>query len=126
MSIADPLGILLPKLQKKDGELWLRILGEYQSEFNEIPFWVLVKDKSQILPAIRYLQENLLEFQKEVKEDITVSFLSKTNSKTYRYGIFKGNDFFRDFSKLIIYDPPIESDRNADLFDYVYPNEGLE
>lgn len=119
----DPLGPVLEQLHKQDGLHWLRIEAQYQTEFNEIPFWVLVRDKSQIKSAIGYLQSSLLDLQRSEPEDITVSFISFSNDKEIRYGLLKGDEFFQDDAVSRLLPAPIEVDRKKNIFDYEYPED---
>ena len=113
----------LAKLQEYDGKLWLRILGQTHWQFNELPFWILMKNREQIKEAFPVLQELLRPLQKDPDADITVSFITFEGDKHCSHGMFKGEEFFQENAIDDLYEEPGCRPREASVFDDAYPND---
>jgi hypothetical protein len=116
---------LLARLRKMDAKLWIGICAEVHDQYNEMPFWVLVKNREQIPDAIGYLQGELLLFQNLYDNDVTVSFGMRTRTSELLSGVMKGALFF-DEGYAISYcmDNPLgEIPRHWGIFDMYYPDE---
>jgi hypothetical protein len=113
----------LSELQKYDGKLWLRILGQTHWQHDELPFWVLMKDREQIKDAFPVLQTLLLPLQIEAGADITVSFITFDGDKHCSHGYFKGLEFFGENAIDEIYEEPGCRKREPSVFDDAYPND---
>jgi hypothetical protein len=85
---------LLTRLRKMDGKLWIGICAEVHDQYDEMPFWILVKDREQIPEAIKYLQKELLLFQSLYENDVTVAFRVRTKATMLITGVMKGALFF--------------------------------
>lgn len=123
MNSQDRFDATLDALKKSDGDLWVRILGQTHWQYNELPFWVLVRNPEQIRSAIPYLQEKLRPLQSLDEADITVSFLSFDGPNQTSYGMFKGDAFFEDAVDQHLYAEPFVSPREKGVFDAEYPND---
>ena len=119
----DEFSEILAALQKQDGKLWLRILGQTHWQYDELPFWVLMKDRHQIVEALPVLQRLLRPLQDHSGADITVSFITFDGDRDCSHGYFKGEDFFSANAVDDIYDEPECSIRELGLFDREYPND---
>ncbi len=113
----------LGKLQKYDGKLWLRVLGETHWQFNELPFWVLVKNRDQIKEAFPVLQKILRPLQKTPDADITVSFITFEGDEQCSHGMFDGEEFFTENALDDLYEEPGCHKREFGVFDAAYPND---
>lgn len=118
----DPDAIL-QELQRQDGILWCRILGQQHWQFDELPFWVIFDDREQLLPALEFLREKLRPLQGFDGADITVSFGNLTKTEDIYFAYYKGEDFFSSQAKLDLDFEPIVSAREKSVFDDVYPDE---
>lgn len=119
----DPLDALLPQLQKEDGRLWMRILAETYWQYNEIAFWVLVKDQAQIAKAFPFLQKALTPLRSERVLKVTVAFLSLTKVQRLDYGMLQSEAFFAPNAIDYLNEEPIENYRIPEVFDRVYPDD---
>ncbi|WP_137135997.1 hypothetical protein [Rhizobium sp. FKY42] len=124
MSIrSDKFEETLAELQKYDGKLWLRILGQTHWQYNELPFWVLMKDREQIKDAFPVLQKILRPLQDDPDADITVSFITFAGDQDCSHGYYKGMEFFEENAIDEIYEEPGCRPREPHLFDHAYPND---
>jgi hypothetical protein len=114
---------ILAALQEYDGKLWLRILGQTHWQYDELPFWVLLKERSEIKQAISVLQTYLKPLQDTSGANITVSFITFEGDQDCSHGYFKGRDFFAGDVLNEIYAEPECSVREIGLFDHEYPND---
>ena len=120
---SDQFEETLAELQKYDGKLWLRILGQTHWQYNEIPFWVLMKDRNQIREAFPVLQKLLRPLQDISDVDTTVAFITFEGDKDCSHGMFKGEEFFEENAISRLYKRPQCSDREPDVFDHAYPGD---
>ena len=119
----DEFSEILAALQKQDGKLWLRILGQTHWQYDELPFWVLMKDRHQIVEALPVLQRLLRPLQDHSGADITVSFITFDGDLDCSHGYFKGEEFFSANAIGDLYEEPECERRKLRLFDYEYPND---
>lgn len=118
----DPDAVLM-ELQRQDGILWSRILGQQHWQFDELPFWVIFDEREQLLPALEFLQDKLRVLQGFDGADITVSFGKLTKTEDIFYAYYKGEEFFSPEARLDLYREPIVSSREKSVFDDAYPDE---
>ena len=115
----------LTELQKYDGKLWLRILGQTHWQYNELPFWILMNDRDQIEEAIPVLQKLLRPLQNECASEanITVSFITFDGDKDCSHGMFEGEEFFEKNVIEELYEEPGCRAREFGVFDAAYPGD---
>lgn len=113
----------LETLQNYDGVHWLRILGQTHWQYNELPFWILLRDREEIADATHILQKSLLPLQGYSNADVTVSFITFENDRHCSHGVFKGEEFFEKSALEDIYEEPQCRARRMSVFDYAYPND---
>lgn len=120
---SDVFAETLAELQKYDGKLWLRILGQTHWQYNELPFWVLMKDRDQIKEAFPVLQNALRPLQGLPDIDISVSFITFEGDQECSHGMFDGEEFFAENAMDDLYKEPECSARKMTVFDDAYPND---
>lgn len=122
--LPDPLDEFLPRLQREDDRLWVRILAQTHWQYGEIPFWVLVETREQIAQALPFLQEALAPLRAEEPDaKVTVAFIGMSPTTQFSYGMFEGDEFFAPDALHHLYDEPFESPRTVGVFDATYPND---
>ena len=114
---------VLAELQKYDGKLWLRILGQTHWQYNELPFWVLMRDRDQIKAASPVLQKALRPLQDLPDIGITVSFITFENNLHCSHGMFDGEECFEKEAINALYEEPGCREREYGVFDVEYPND---
>jgi hypothetical protein len=118
----DPDAVL-KELQKQDGILWRRILGQQHWHFDELPFWVIFDGREQLLSALQFLQDKLQALQGFDGANITVSFGKLTKTEDIFFAYYKGEEFFSPQAKLSLDIEPVVRPREKGVFDYLYPDE---
>lgn len=113
----------LHHLQRQDGKLWRRILGEWQAQYREIPFWVLLANPRQLEDAILYLQRELAVLQSTSDHNVTVAFTTRTAHETIWYGMLEGDELFRPEALRLGEREPTITPRRHDIFDSAYPGD---
>ena len=120
---SDQFEQALAELQQYDGTLWLRILGQTHWQHNELPFWVLMRDREQIKEAFPVLQRILRPLQNFPDADITVSFMTFEGDRDCSHGMYKGEEFFKENAIDDLYEEPGCGEREMTVFDYAYPDD---
>jgi hypothetical protein len=119
----DKFSKVLADLKEFDGKFWLRILGQTHWQYNELPFWVLLADRSQIETAISVMQPLLRPLQDDSGADVTISFITFDAGQDCSHAYFKGEEFFSENAIDEVYEEPECGPRTLRLFDYEYPND---
>lgn len=119
----DEFDAILEAAQRYDGTHWLRILGQTHWQYDELPFWVLLKERDQIFEAIPVLQRLLRPLQDHSGADITVAFITFEGDLDCSHAYFKGEEFFAKGALAEIDSEPICRKRESRVFDDAYPND---